>query len=154
MKKENIVHSLLSVIMLSIVTIGALLLVNYNQKNIGLLFVAVGLLHLIILKLFGVSFKSVWPDLVFGLIDNGILVIAAIIGADIAGAFGAIIGGSAANAFTDGLAGIFEGWTAQYLRQQKIEEKRTILRSAVGKMAGCFLGAGVVLIIAWNVLSF
>ncbi len=154
MKKENIIHSLLSVIMLSIVTIGALFLVNYNQKKIGLLFVALGLLHLMILKLFGVSFKSVWPDLVFGLIDNGILVIAAIIGADIAGVFGAIIGGSAANALTDGLAGVFEGWTAHFLRQHNIEEKRTILRSAVGKMSGCFLGAGIVLIIAWNVLPF
>jgi len=34
-----------------------------------------------------------------------------------------------------------------------VAEERTMLKSAVGKMAGCLLGAGVVLIIA-NFIKF
>jgi hypothetical protein len=47
-----------------------------------------------------------------------------------------------------GIAGIFEGEMAEKLRERKIAEERTMLGSAVGKMAGCLFGAGVVLIIA------
>ena len=84
----------------------------------------------------------------FGLIDNGILAVMAVIGGEIAGVAGAIIGGVVGNAITDGIAGIFEGEIAEKLRERKISEERTMLGSAVGKMAGCLLGAGVVLIIA------
>lgn len=63
------------------------------------------------------------------------------------------MGGSAANAITDGFAGIFEGWVAEYSRKHKIKEKRTALGSALGKMAGCFFGAGIVFIVAWTILS-
>ena len=52
------------------------------------------------------------------------------------------------NAITDGIAGIFEGYSAEKLREQSIHEERTALKSAVGKMAGCLFGAGVVLVIA------
>ncbi len=88
--------------------------------------------------------------MIFGVIDNGILVVGAILGADFAGVTGAIIGAATANAITDGLAGIFEGWTAEYLRRHHIYERRTALSSALGKMAGCFLGAGVVFILFWT----
>jgi hypothetical protein len=40
------------------------------------------------------------------------------------------------NAITDGIAGIFEGYSAENLRTQLIAEERTMLKSAVGKMAG------------------
>lgn len=83
----------------------------------------------------------------FGLIDNGILAVLAVIGGKIAGMGGAIIGGTVGNAITDGIAGIFEGHMAEKLRKQNISEERTILGSAVGKMAGCLLGAGIVLVI-------
>jgi len=57
------------------------------------------------------------------------------------------------NAITDGIAGVFEGHMAERLREKEISEERTMLKSAVGKMAGCLLGAGVVLIIA-NLFKF
>lgn len=107
-------------------------------------------MHLFVLGIFKVSVKTVWPDIVFGIIDNGFLVIGALIGADFAGVLGAIIGGAAVNAITDGLAGIFEGWTAEYLRKHKIKEKRTALGSALGKMVGCLFGAGIIFIIVWT----
>ncbi|QQG38468.1 MAG: hypothetical protein HYS32_02570 [Candidatus Woesearchaeota archaeon] len=153
MKKGALLNSILSVVILSIVVLGVVAFFVYQKRWMGFIFIALGFLHLFTLKIFGVNLKSTWPDIVFGIIDNGILVIAAIIGADFAGITGAIIGGSAANAITDGFAGIFEGWTAEYLRKHKIKEKRTALSSAVGKMAGCFFGAGIVLVIVWTILS-
>ncbi|KKS12923.1 MAG: hypothetical protein UU69_C0019G0015, partial [Candidatus Magasanikbacteria bacterium GW2011_GWA2_41_55] len=38
-------------------------------------------------------------------------------------------------------------------RSQLVSEERTMLKSAVGKMAGCLLGAGIVLVIA-NFINF
>lgn len=152
MKKEGLLNSILSISILSIIIFAAVTFFVYQKKWIGFIFIILGFLHLIVLRFFGRSIKSIWPDLIFGSIDNGFLVIAAMIGADFAGIFGAIIGGSAANAITDGFAGIFEGWTSEFLRKHKIKEERTALSSAIGKMAGCFFGAGVVLVIAWGIL--
>ena len=73
--------------------------------------------------------------------------------ADFAGILGAVVGASAGNAITDGFAGLFEGWSADYLRKHKLEDKRTALSASLGKMAGCFFGAGIVLIIAWTIFS-
>ncbi len=150
MKKENLIKSVFSVIVLSIVIIATIFFFVYQKKWIGIIFIILGILHLFILGLFNRKIETIWPDIVFGAIDNGFLVIGALIGADFAGVIGAIVGSSAANAITDGFAGVFEGWTAEYLRKHKIEEKRTALSSALGKMAGCFFGAGIVLIIVWT----
>ena len=151
MKKESLINSILSVSFLSVVIIGAVIFFVYQKTWIGIIFIAIGLLHLAVLKLLGKEIKTALPDIIFGIIDNGVLVIGAIIGADFAGVLGAIVGGSAANAITDGFAGIFEGWTSEYLRRNHIKEKRTALGSALGKMAGCFFGAGIVLILAWTI---
>lgn len=150
MKKEDLIKPILSVIILSVIIIAVTAFFVYNKKWIGIVFVILGFLHLFVLNLFGVSIKAVWPDIVFGVIDNGFLAIGALIGADFAGVLGAIVGGAAVNAITDGFAGIFEGWTAEYLRWHKIQEKRTALGSALGKIAGCLFGAGIIFIIVWT----
>ena len=153
MVKDHWLKSLLSVTLLSLIAISLVMFFVYQKRFIGLVLIFLGFLHLLVLKMFGVSVKSLWPDMIFGIIDNGVLVIGAIIGADFAGVLGAIIGGAVGNAITDGYGGIFEGWTAEYLRKHNIKEKRTALSSALGKMAGCFFGAGVVLVIAWTLFS-
>jgi len=116
----------------------------YNLILIGYVLVVLAFLCLGTLKLFNVKIKTIKPDIIFGIIDNGILAVMTIFGGKIAGVAGAVIGGVVGNAITDGIAGVFEGYWAEYL----IPDKRTILGSAIGKMAGCLLGAGVVLIIA------
>lgn len=151
MEKSGVISAILNVIILSIVAVFATIFYIYHERWIGFIFILLGLLHLLLLKLFGRSVKSVWPDLIFGVIDNGFLVIGTLIGAEFGGVAGAVIAGATTNAITDGFAGIFEGWSAEYLRKKKIHEKRTPLSSAVGKMAGCFLGAGVVLVITWMI---
>ncbi|MFP3909403.1 MAG: hypothetical protein ACLFVX_06045, partial [Archaeoglobaceae archaeon] len=93
-------------------------------------------------------------DIVFGAVDTGVLGVAALIGASFAGVLGAIVGGAIGDAITDGLAGIFEGRVAEYLRARGIEEARTPLTSSMGKMSGCLIGVGITLTVAWSVLGF
>ena len=119
----------------------------------GLVLILLAILCLLSLLPFKIKLKSVQPDILFGIIDNGILAVMAIIGGHFGGVTGAILGGVVGNAITDGIAGIFEGYSAEKLRLQLVSEERTMLKSAVGKMAGCLLGAGVVLLIA-NLLKF
>jgi len=88
------------------------------------------------------------PDLIFGAIDTGLLTIGAILGASGFGIVGAIVGGVVSDAITDGIAGFFEGGIAEWLRSKGIEESRTALGSACGKMAGCLAGSGLVLSLA------
>ena len=114
----------------------------YAEKFIGYVLVALAALCLWTLRFFNVTVKSVKPDIVFGVIDNGILAVMAVAGGELAGVAGAVVGGVVGNAITDGIAGLFEGYSAE----KGALDRRTIIGSAVGKMAGCLLGAGVVLI--------
>ena len=66
---------------------------------------------------------------------------------------GAIVGGAVGDSITDGFAGLFEGRMAEYLRKLGIQESRTPLSSSMGKMSGCLIGVGIVLTIAWSILS-
>jgi hypothetical protein len=92
-----------------------------------------------------ISLKRIIPDLIFGAIDTGLLTIPAVIGGWFYGVVGAIGGGVVGDAVTDGIAGFFEGGVARWLRSRGIDESRTPMGSALGKMAGCLLGAGIVL---------
>lgn len=120
---------------------------------IGPVLILLAGLCLLSLLPFRIGLKSVLPDIYFGIIDNGILAVLAIFGGYFGGVAGAILGGVVGNAITDGIAGIFEGYSAEKLRLQLVSEERTMLKSAVGKMAGCLLGAGVVLLVA-NLFKF
>ena len=136
------------------IVIAAVSIFFVNNSNwLGLVLIILALLCVISLIPFKINLKSILPDIFFGVIDNGILAILAIFGAHFAGVAGAIIGGVVGNAITDGIAGIFEGTVAENLRSKFVAEERTMLKSAVGKMAGCLLGAGAVLIIA-NFIKF
>lgn len=93
--------------------------------------------------------KRILPDVIFGAIDTGLLTVAALIGAAQFGVIGAIVGGVVGDAITDAIAGFFEGGIAEYLRRHGIDESRTAVGSACGKMAGCLFGSGTVLTIVW-----
>jgi len=107
--------------------------------------IALSVVPLIAARLGGLLVRRLIPDLIFGAIDSGLLVIAASLGAWRFGVAGAVVGGVVGDAVTDGIAGYFEGSIAQWLRRQGIEESRTALSSANGKMAGCLLGSGAML---------
>jgi len=147
MNKKFII-AMIKVVTLCIIIFAVSAIFINKAEIIGWVVLSSGLLCIASLEFFKISIKNVWPDIVFGLIDNGILAILAVIGGSIAGVAGAIIGGVVGNAITDGIAGVFEGHMAEKLRESNISESRTMLGSSVGKMAGCLLGAGIVLIIA------
>jgi len=94
------------------------------------------------------SLRRAIPDLVFGSIDTGLLVIPALWGGILFGVPGAIAGGVIGDALTDGIAGFFEGSIAEWLRRRGVEESREALTTALGKMSGCLIGSGVVLSLA------
>jgi hypothetical protein len=146
--KNNFISAIINIIVLCIVIFAVSLYFIYDSQLIGPVILGLGILCLISLIPFKVSINTIWPDIIFGLIDDGILAILAIFGGKIAGVAGAVIGGVVGNAITDGIAGIFEGHVAETMRKRNIPDQRTMLGSAVGKMAGCLLGAGIVLIIA------
>ncbi len=147
MQKE-LVLSIVNVVALCIVISAISLFFVHDSHWIGYILIALSVLCLLSLAPFKIPVKSVQPDIVFGLIDNGILAMLAIFGAHFAGVTGAILGGVVGNALTDGIAGVFEGHWAERLRTKAISEERTLLKSAVGKMAGCLLGAGIVMVVA------
>lgn len=138
--------AILNVAVLSVIIFGVSIFFINDQKLIGYILILLAFVCFASLVPFKVKFKSIRPDIWFGIIDNGILAIMAVVGAHFAGVAGAIIGGVVGNAITDGIAGVFEGNSAEKLRNNDIEDERTIVKSAVGKMAGCLLGAGVVLV--------
>lgn len=145
--------AVLNILTLCII-IGAVSIFIINDGYwVGFVLILLAILCLLSLLPFKISFRSALPDIYFGLIDNGILAVMAIFGGHFGGVTGAILGGVVGNAITDGIAGIFEGYSAEKLRLQLVSEERTMLKSAVGKMAGCLLGAGVVLLIA-SLLKF
>jgi len=149
MKKEGFFRALTTFVILSIIIVGVSVYFIFSKTLIGPAFLVLGFLSLGVLKFFKINLKSVYPDLVFGAIDNGILVFVAVLGGIYAGVFGAVIGGAAGNTITDSLGGLFEGRIAERLRKQKINEERFAMSTMLGKMIGCLFGAGVSLILVW-----
>jgi len=151
--RQKFILSILNILTLCIIIAAVSVYFVNNARWIGIVLIVLAILCVLSLLPFKVKLRSIQPDIVFGLIDNGILAVLAIFGGHFAGVAGAILGGVVGNAITDGIAGIFEGYSAEKLRLQLIPEERTMLKSAVGKMAGCLLGAGVVLVVA-NLVNF
>jgi len=116
-----------------------------SEIPIGPVVLGLGLLPLLGLMLGRRSLKSAIPDLVFGAIDTGLLAIPAVLGGLRWGVVGAVAGGVVGDAVTDSIAGFFEGGIAEWLRRHGIDESRDALTTSLGKMAGCLLGAGLVL---------
>ncbi len=146
--KHSFFAAILNILLLCAVILAVSSYFIYHTHYIGLVIIGLGVLCLLSLIPFHIPLKRLWPDIVFGSIDNGILAVMAIFGGEFGGVAGAVIGGVVGNAVTDGIAGIFEGLIAERARAAKISDKRTMLGSAVGKMSGCLLSAGVVLFIA------
>ena len=145
--RQKFILSILNILTLCVVIAAVSGFFVDNTHWTGYILIILSVLCVASLVPFKIKLRSIQPDIIFGLIDNGILAILAIFGGHFAGVAGAILGGVVGNAITDGIAGIFEGHYAEKLRLQLVPEERTMLKSAVGKMAGCLLGAGVVLVI-------
>ena len=153
MNKEKLMTAILNIILLT----GIILLVSYffvtQKRIIGPIMILLGIISILPLFLFKVPIRILKAEILFGLIDNGFLAIFALSGAELFGILGAIVGGLVGNAITDGFAGIFEGYEWQKIKKLKLKDKRTALTVAIGKLAGCLFGGGIVLTIAWSILN-
>jgi len=118
---------------------------------IGPAYLLIAFIVIGILRIFGIDLKAVYPDIIFGIIDNGVLIFTAVIGGKFAGVAGAVLGGAAGNTLTDGIGGIFEGRIAEKLKRDNFEEERNSLSTMLGKVVGCLIGAGVGLILIWGI---
>lgn len=147
LKEPKFIQALISFTIFALITLGIILFFATKNILIGPIFILLGLLNLVVLYFFKIPPNSVYPDIIFGAIDNGFLIFAAIIGGAYAGVFGAIIGGALGNTITDGIGGLFEGHIASHQRKFKIDNLRTAMSTSMGKMSGCLLGAGLGLII-------
>jgi len=150
--KDNIINALIGTTLWSIIIIAIVLFIIYKEYLIGPVVLLLGVFIILSLLLFGRDHKSVWPDVLFGMIDNGALVVLALIGASFLGTLGAIVGGAVGNAITDGFAGIFEGHSAKENVKKGVKDERSPVSTAFGKMAGCLIAMGLVLTIAWTIL--
>jgi len=120
---------------------------------IGPIVLLLGLLPAAGLLLARRSFKQATPDMIFGAIDTALLTIPALWGGVVFGVAGAIAGGVIGDSLTDAVAGFVEGGVAEWLRAKGIEASREPVTTALGKMAGCLLGSGLVLTIALLLLG-
>lgn len=115
-----------------------------NQWPVGLI-----LLGLTVIPIAGILYKGpihgAIPDLIFGVIDTGLLAIPAVWGGAFFGVAGAIAGTIIGDAITDGIAGFFEGSISEALEKKGIQAAREPITTSLGKMAGCLLGSGIVL---------
>ena len=147
--KNSVWKSLGTYLVISILVVGFSIYFIYDEVLIGPAYLFIALISLGILKIYGISLKAIYPDIIFGIIDNGILIFTAILGGKFAGVAGAVLGGAAGNTLTDGIGGLFEGRMASKLKRDNFEEERNSISTMLGKVIGCLIGAGIGLIIVW-----
>lgn len=92
MKKE-FVKAITNFLILSILVIGVGVFLIFREDLIGPAYILLGLIGIGLLKLYKIKFKEIYPDFIFGLIDNGVLVFTAVLGGIYAGVAGAVLGG-------------------------------------------------------------
>jgi hypothetical protein len=153
MSRERLGPALIQLAILSLIIVGVVSTVISEKRYIGPAVFFLGFLPWVPLKLAGRNVHSVGADIIFGGIDTGLMAVGALIGANFAGALGAILGSVVGDSITDGFAGLFEGSVSEYLRVRGIDEARTPLSSSMGKMSGCLLGAGITLTVAWTIIG-
>jgi len=127
------------VILLSVVTVIIAFFSMRLGRFVSIVIFGLGLVPILIAYIFKIVLKKILPDIIFGFIDNLLLIIPSIIGAKLFGAIGALAGAVVGNAMSDGIAGLFEGSISEWLHTKGIDSKRTLLGSSLGKMSGCLL---------------
>ena len=127
------------VVILCIVTLIVAFFSIRLGRFVSLVIFGLGFIPILIAFVFKINLRKILPDIIFGLIDNILLIIPAIIGAELFGAAGALAGAVVGNAVSDGIAGIFEGSISEWLHIRGIDSTRTLIGSSLGKMSGCLL---------------
>lgn len=147
--KDNLLKATGVFLTFAILIIAVSIYLIEQNMWIGPAYIVLAFLGFFVLNFAGIKKKAVYPDIIFGIIDNGVLIFTILLGDKLAGLAGAVLGGAAGNTLTDGFGGLIEGKVAQKLRYDAYEENRTPLSTMLGKVIGCLLGAGMGLILVW-----
>ena len=151
--KPGLMTVALSITILTVIIVSVTYFFVTRKMLIGPILIILGMISLIPVILSKISIRILKAEILFGVIDNGILAIFALSGAELFGILGAVVGGLVGNAITDGLAGIFEGYEWQKTKKLNLKDSRTALTVAIGKLSGCLFGGGIVLTIVWTFLN-
>ncbi len=149
--RQGTLAALTGLVVVTGVVVAAVAFTIYHVRFIGPVVLLLGLIPWIPIKLAGRSIRSTGADILFGAVDTGLMGMAALIGAELAGILGAVVGGLIGDSMTNSLAGIFEGRASEHLRNHGIEEARTPVSASMGKMSGSLIGAGITLTLAWTI---
>ena len=144
-KNEKKVMEIIIVVLLSVFTAFIAFYAMKLGRFASLIIFAMGFIPIMVAYFLRLDLKKMLPDIIFGIIDNLVLIIPAIVGAELFGAAGALTGAVVGNAISDAIAGYFEGNLSEFLKAKGIDATRTVLGSSLGKMSGCLL-VGVFLI--------
>ena len=144
-KNEKKVMEIIIVVLLSVFTAFIAFYAMRLGRFASLIIFAMGFIPIMVAYFLRLDLKKMLPDIIFGIIDNLVLIIPAIVGAELFGAAGALTGAVVGNAISDAIAGYFEGNLSEFLKAKGINATRTVLGSSLGKMSGCLL-VGVFLI--------
>jgi len=148
--------ALIAVVQIAAILVAAFAVYPFLQANmlfVGPVILVLGFVSLGMLKLSGRSIRSVIADIVYGVMDVGLLSWVVSIEAVFAGPVGVVFGTVIAHSLTDAVAGMAEGQIAESLRKHGIEESRTPISSGLGKMVGGLIGAGAIITIVWLALG-
>jgi len=138
-KRERKILEVIIIILFSAFTIVVAFFALRLGRFVSIVIFGLGLIPILLAYVLKFDLKKLLPDFIFGIIDNSILIIPAILGAELFGAFGALVGAVIGNAVSDAVAGYFEGSISEWLRSKGIKAMRTVLGSSLGKMSGCLL---------------
>jgi len=144
--------ALIAVVQIVAILLAAFAVYPFLQANmlfVGPVILLLGIISLIMLKVSGRTLRSVIADIVYGVMDVGLLSWVVSVEAVFAGPVGVVFGTVIAHALTDAIAGMAEGQIASALRARGVEESRTPMSSGLGKMVGGLLGAGIIITIVW-----
>lgn len=108
----------------------------------GPVIIAIAIIPLSFLKFSGLSISKAIPDVIFGAVDTGIILLIVLLGSKFFGITGAIGGAILGNTISDTIAGYFEGLMSEGLREEGYDESRCPVTSGLGKMSGSLLGSG------------
>jgi hypothetical protein len=145
---NKITQFLIVIVLAVLLFTSAYFSLQLNNIMIPIVVILMSLLPILTSIIIKADLKREIPDMLFGAIDTGLLTIPALIGGSMYGVIGAIVGGVVGDAVTDAIAGFFEGAIAEWLRKKGIEESREAMTSSLGKMTGCLIGSGLVLLVA------
>jgi len=138
-RNEKKILEIMIVVLLSAFTVVVAFFSMRLGRFVSIVIFGLGIIPILLAYILKIDLKKMLPDIIFGIIDNLILFIPAILGAELFGVAGALAGAIVGNAISDAVAGIFEGSLSVWLRSKGIDATRTVLGSSLGKMSGCLL---------------